>query len=127
MPSSVAAYIEGLNAADKTEANARLRCMTATLKEYNGQDFNWRDDSVLALRLVSGDLPDEEFSYRDIAQEMKEIQRLYSSTPYHSLMEKTFKGMAYEIKLNKPELRWETIYELLKFYVPSLSRCHIYS
>ena len=94
-------------------------------KAVVGEDFKYRDDSILAIKWAQGLLPNQNFAPHEVVMEVAEIQRLYNETNYKHFSETVFSSVA-RLLVDRQGISWTDAYSLLRDWGSPLVRSFIY-
>lgn len=124
---SIKTTLGSMPALQKSRAEERIAKLETACKAKHGEEFELRDDSVLAMHYATGLLPQPAFGFgmESLVLELGEIQRLYSQTNYHELLEKSFKPCAEQMARSQ-KISHTTAYNILKDLMTPIVRAQVY-
>ena len=99
--------------------------MVSVGKSVVGEEFRYRDDSLLAIKWAQGQLPNQSFGPHEVAMEIAEIQRLYNETEYKEHSEKVFASVA-KLLVERQGVTWTDAYNIVRDWGSNLVRSYIY-
>ena len=83
-----------------------------------------RADSRLALQFSNGTCDPEYRSATEVAEELILVDHIYKTTLYGEIIEETMRAVANRLKRQHRVVPWATIWEIVRFYVPTMLKIH---
>ena len=83
-----------------------------------------RADSRLALQFASGTCEQEYQTAAQVAEELVLVDRIYKTTLYGEIIEETMRAIANRIKREYRVIPWAVVWEIVRFYVPTMLKIH---
>lgn len=121
MPFAISAELNTLSPEQRTVVEARIALVHAAQRQ---QGMEPRDDSQLTYRYALGELPDDVPS--SIATELVVVEKICTHTEYCVLLEHVMRVVATRLKGTHRALPWRDVWDIVRFYVPSMLKMYAF-